>query len=44
MKNKILYLFISLILLSCSNNKEVIYEPTSRIDPYEVYNEAYKAF
>jgi len=44
MRNKILYFFISLILLSCSNNKEVIYEPTSRIDPYKVYNEAYKAF
>ena len=44
MRSKILYLSILLFLLSCSNNKEVVYEPTSRIDPYKVYNEAYNAF
>ena len=29
--------------ISCSK-KEVAYEPTSRIDPYKVYNEAFVAF
>ena len=44
MRSKILYLFISLFLLSCSNDKKVVYEPTSRVDPYKVYKEAYNAF
>ena len=44
MKSKFLYLLISIFILSCSSNKEVVYEPTSRIDPYQVYNEAYDAF
>ena len=44
MKSKFLYLLISIFILSCSSNKEVVYEPTSRIDPYQVYNEAYEAF
>ena len=39
----ILYLLIPFFLLSCSK-KEVLYEPTSRVDPYQVYNEAYIAF
>lgn len=43
MTRKILILLVSFFLISCSNN-EIAYEPTSRIDPYKVYNEAYTAF
>ena len=43
MTKKILYLLFSLFLLSCSN-KEEIYEPISKKDPYKVYREAYTAF
>ncbi len=43
MINKILILLISFFLISCSN-KEITYEPTSRVDPYIVYKEAFRAF
>ncbi len=43
MTRKILYLLFSLFLFSCSK-KEVNYEPTPRLDPYQVYKEAYIAF
>ena len=43
MTRKILYLLFSLFLLSCSK-KEVTYEPTPRLDPYQVYKDAYTAF
>ena len=43
MTKKILILLISFFFISCSK-KEVAYEPTSRIDPYKVYNEAFVAF
>ena len=35
-------ILITLALISCSN-KDVTYEPTSRVDPYAVYEEAYTA-
>ena len=43
MIKKTLILLISFFLISCSN-KEVAYEPSSRVDPYNVYEEAFKAF
>ena len=36
-------IFLSLVLFSCSKDK-AIYEPKEKIDPYEVYKEAYEAF
>ena len=43
MTRKILYILFSLFLFSCSK-KEVNYEPKPRLDPYQVYKEAYTAF
>ncbi len=43
MTRKILILLITLLLLSCTN-KDVVYEPTTRTDPYKIYDEAYNAF
>ena len=43
MVKKSLIFLITLFLISCSN-KDVTYEPTSRVDPYAVYEEAYTAF
>ena len=36
-------IFVITLFLSCSK-KEVVYEPKPAVDPYKVYNEAYKAF
>lgn len=35
-----LLIIIVFTLLSCSKNKKVLYEPTSKVDPYIIYNEA----
>ena len=43
MTRKFLILFVLFFFISCSK-KEITYEPTSRIDPYKVYNEAFIAF
>ena len=37
-------LIIALTLLSCSNNKEIIYNPDSNKDPYLLYKEGLEAF
>ena len=39
-----LLIIIVFTLLSCSKNKEVLYEPTSKVDPYTIYNEAMESF
>mgnify|MGYP003974315485 FL=1 len=39
-----LLIIIVFTLLSCSKNKEVLYEPTSKVDPYIAYNEAMESF
>jgi outer membrane protein assembly factor BamD len=39
-----LLIIIVFTLLSCSKNKKVLYEPTSKIDPYIIYNEAMESF
>jgi len=39
-----LLIIIVFTLLSCSKNKEVLYEPTSKLDPYTIYNEAMESF
>ena len=37
-------LILIFLLFSCSKNDDLIYEPSSRNDPYVLYTEAYKAF
>ena len=39
-----LLIIIVFTLLSCSKNKKVLYEPTSKVDPYIIYNEAMDAW
>ena len=39
-----LLIIIVFTLLSCSKNKEVLYEPTSKVDPYTIYNEGMESF
>lgn len=39
-----LLIIIVFTLLSCSKNKKVLYEPTSKVDPYIIYNEAMESF
>ena len=39
-----LLIIIVFTLLSCSKNKKVLYEPTSKVDPYTIYNEAMESF
>ena len=39
-----LLIIIVFTLLSCSKNKEVLYEPTSKVNPYTTYNEAMESF
>ena len=39
-----LLIIIVFTLLSCSKNKEVLYEPTSKVNPYTIYNEAMESF
>ena len=39
-----LLIIIVFTLLSCSKNKEVLFEPTSKLDPYTIYNEAMESF
>ena len=39
-----LLIIIVFTLLSCSKNKEVLYEPTRKVDPYIIYNEAMESF
>ena len=39
-----LLIIIVFTLLSCSKNKEVLYEPKSKVDPYTIYNEAMELF
>jgi len=39
-----LLIIIVFTLLSCSKNKEVLYEPTSKVNPYTTYNEAMEYF
>ncbi len=43
MTRKILILLVLFFFISCSK-KEITYEPTSRIDPFVVYKEAFVAF
>ena len=37
-------LFIIILFLNSCTNKKDIYEPTIKINPYQIYEEAYKAF
>ena len=39
-----LLIIIVFTLLSCSKNKEVLYEPTIKVNPYTIYNEAMESF
>ena len=39
-----LLIIIVFTLISCSKNKEPLYEPTSKVDPYTIYNEAMESF
>ena len=36
-------LIITLLLISCSKD-EPVYQPSKKIDPFTIYNEAYDAF
>jgi outer membrane protein assembly factor BamD len=40
----ILVLIFTVTLYSCSNDKEVIYEPSAKINAYELYKEGLKSF
>lgn len=37
-------LIITLLLISCSKKDEPVYQPSKKIDPFTIYNEAYDAF
>ena len=37
-------LIVIISLLSCSKNNELVYEPTSKVDPYKLYQEGLEAF
>ncbi len=37
-------LIVIISLLSCSKNNELVYEPTSKVDPYKLYEEGLEAF
>ena len=39
-----LAVLFSIVLLSCSKDKKVSYEPSSKVDPFIIYKEAMKAF
>ena len=39
-----LAILFSIVLLSCSKDKKVSYEPSSKVDPFIIYKEAMKAF
>ena len=40
----ILIVIFSFTLISCSKEKEVVYEPTNKISPYVLYEEGLEAF
>ena len=40
----IFILIIFLTSISCSQKDELIYEPKEKVDPYQLYEEAYQAF
>ena len=44
MFHKIFYILSIILLLYSCSNKEIIYEPSKKVDPYVLYGEAYKAF
>ena len=43
MSFRVILVLISLILISCSK-QEINYEPSKKVDPYKIYEEAYEAF
>ena len=40
----ILALLISIILISCSKETKIVYEPSKKVNPYEIYKEGLDAF
>ncbi len=44
MPKKIFFILLIFLLNSCSSNKEIIYEPSIKINPYESYKEGMNAF
>ena len=40
----ILVLILSLSITACSKDKDLIYEPQNKLDPYKLYKEGYDAF
>ena len=40
----IFILIIFLTTISCSQKDELTYEPKEKVDPYQLYEEAYQAF
>ena len=39
-----LVILLTFIVFSCSNDKKIVYEPSIKVDPFEIYKEAMEAF
>ena len=39
-----LVILLTFIVFSCSNDKKIVYEPSTKVDPFEIYKEAMEAF
>ena len=39
-----LLIIFSFLVLSCSNDKKVVYEPSKKVDPFVIYKDAMEAF
>ena len=39
-----LFIIFSFLVLSCSNDKKVVYEPSKKVDPFVIYKDALEAF